>query len=630
MAIAANPETRTMTPEQLTLLYIGDLLHRAIIKSGESVKASDLVQNVYLQGVDLQVIRVTMLHDRKRFTVDNSPAFSRAPARDRRWTVWSRFLDSQRTVDHNLHVIFNSVGTPLTIKSLATELQYMYGRPLEVYEETVSRLVKQGSRMFYVNNELIAPAEWLLSTDLTYIHQPYQVVEDQDADILFYNFLSDEETLHHSALAESCGLSTDPATITDFLEKLNMPIRSKAIQFLAYQRDRDGFDAAKFYAALALESDAIYLTNGTWISRKYAATLSQYLPAIAKMDVSDNAEVEVEVVAEPLEITGDLLGEFVDAIQENDGFTTATELLASILEITPSMTTFEQDLNSVIDSLKAEDSILWVGSDRFTNIDNVPPYVNTVPALLLFEDERYLDADGEEIDVLLEIEGLEGGLDRDILLPVVQDVMDEEPTLSEDTSPPSSARLVIKYHHKQIGTMPLAHFPNSFFPREPKILVVDFELPGNQVAHVWVNNETRLLYGLLDWFQQIKVDSGATFTLERKEDDRFVVTYNEETEPNMFFSRTRLNDLLALQERAELEKLPTYEIIREIMEHYKKGMEFVTMHTEVNIVRRTSRLAVASILSAYHCFYQRNGAWVFDPKKVAQGFDKSKRKYLLK
>ena len=98
----------------------------------------------------------------------------------------------------------------------------------------------------------------------------------------------------------------------------------------------------------------------------------------------------------------------------------------------------------------------------------------------------------------------------------------------------------------------------------------------------------------------------------------------------MFISRNRVNELLALQERAETEELPTFDIMREIMEHYRKGIEFLTLLTEVNIVRRVTRRMVASILSEYHCFFQRGGAWVYDAKKLTQGFDKSKRKYLVK
>ena len=98
----------------------------------------------------------------------------------------------------------------------------------------------------------------------------------------------------------------------------------------------------------------------------------------------------------------------------------------------------------------------------------------------------------------------------------------------------------------------------------------------------------------------------------------------------MFISRNRVNELLALQERADAEDLPTFDIVREIMEHYRKGIEFLTLHTEVNLVRRVHRRLVASLLSEYHCYFQRGGAWVFDAKKLSQGFDKSKRKYLVK
>jgi hypothetical protein len=135
---------------------------------------------------------------------------------------------------------------------------------------------------------------------------------------------------------------------------------------------------------------------------------------------------------------------------------------------------------------------------------------------------------------------------------------------------------------------------------------------------------------LLDWFSSIPIDSGATFTLERTAPDSYLINYNDESEPSMFISRNRVNDLFLLQERAETENLATTDIVREIMEHYRKGIEFLTLHTEVNIVRRATRRMVASILSEYHYFFQRGGSWVYDVKKQPLGFDKSKRKYLIK
>ena len=69
-----------------------------------------------------------------------------------------------------------------------------------------------------------------------------------------------------------------------------------------------------------------------------------------------------------------------------------------------------------------------------------------------------------------------------------------------------------------------------------------------------------------------------------------------------------------------------------IMPYHRKGVPFVTLFTEVNIVRRTTRRLVASILSSYYAFYQRpkSALWHFDEKKVDQGFKKAKRKYIRK
>ena len=72
------------------------------------------------------------------------------------------------------------------------------------------------------------------------------------------------------------------------------------------------------------------------------------------------------------------------------------------------------------------------------------------------------------------------------------------------------------------------------------------------------------------------------------------------------------------------------DLLRPALYGARHRIEPLTLHTEVNIVRRATRRLVASILSEYHCFLQRGGAWVYDAKKREQGFDKSKRKYLVK
>jgi len=60
-------------------------------------------------------------------------------------------------------------------------------------------------------------------------------------------------------------------------------------------------------------------------------------------------------------------------------------------------------------------------------------------------------------------------------------------------------------------------------------------------------------------------------------------------------------ELLDIKARYESQEMPIHDVIAEILER-KPGMTFAQLVNEVNIVRRCSRLLVASILSSYHCF----------------------------
>jgi hypothetical protein len=84
--------------------------------------------------------------------------------------------------------------------------------------------------------------------------------------------------------------------------------------------------------------------------------------------------------------------------------------------------------------------------------------------------------------------------------------------------------------------------------------------------------------------------------------------------------------------RAEVEAGPvsTYDIIRRILDHYRKGCSFLTLLTEVNLVRRTPRRLIASVLSGYTAFHERANRWAFDAKKEPEGFDRRKTPFIEK
>jgi len=594
------------TPEQLAARYAGDLIYKALLQTGEPMKAGDVARAVGRPDVDSRLARVALT------TNPNITAV------DRKWTLWTRYLDAHSTLDFNARRILNTIGQPIQIPHLANELHNVYGRPTEIYEEMLGSLLSS-PRWFRVGEDYVAPSDWLLITEYT-----------KEDEVLFDNFLDDDDVFPFIAAAEKVGLDASaPETVAALLDEVGQPLKNKAIQFLVWRKDPENFDARALYNAMFTNSGAQPLSDGTWVGPKQLDAFIAYFPTLAEQEVSDTAETDAQEAAQPLVLGEAEIEQLVESVLESDDSVRASRLLEDLFEVTPDYRTYAEDLVAVTDALKADERVLWVGGDRYRPQGTLPGYVFTVPGLLDIPEYNFLDLEGNPVDQLLE-DGFEGGLDREMLNPLVQDVLDEEPVPSADPNPPSNARAVIKYHHKQIGTLPLCQFPSGFFPAEPTILETEFVLPGGQKTRVWVNNETRLLYGLLDWFQSIPIDSGATFTLERQALDRYIITYNDESEPTMFISRNRVNELLALQERAEAESLATFDIMREIMEHYRKGIEYLTLHTEINIVRRVTRRLTASLLSEYHCYFQRGGAWVYDAKKLTQGFDKSKRKYLVK
>ena len=139
------------------------------------------------------------------------------------------------------------------------------------------------------------------------------------------------------------------------------------------------------------------------------------------------------------------------------------------------------------------------------------------------------------------------------------------------------------------------------------------------------------MFNLIDWFFEQPVESGAVFSLTKTpKANVFEFEWLEQTDPVVFITSQRMEELRNIQARSE--GMSTLQILQEVMSHWPKGADFLTILWEVNVIRRSTRRLVASLLSSYACFYQRSGSpvWHYDSKKNEQGFDKTKRKFIIK
>lgn len=598
---------QAVTGEDLALHYLADLVNRVLLETGASVKASEVARLIPRQDVDLKLVRVVLASDPTRFAVS-----------DRKWTLWTRFSDPSYAVERNIESVLENCGQPVHLKALAREIAAIYRRPVEVYEEMLPRLLRNPDRYFESTPGAYGLATWLLVTD-------GPTVED----VMFDNFLNEFDVAPYLEASEAID-PTDLGSIVAFLDAVNEPVATKVLQLLVWRHDTESFDPRKFYRDLISDGRAVLLSGGKWIGPRVIAGLSAHFERLAQREVEESGEAKPAAAAMPLVISAEEHEQIVRAVLDSEVTSRAQRILESVFEVSEGDPTYDVDFPTIVNALRSDDRVVWVGSDRFLPQGALPAYVYSVPEILRFSDATYTDAEGNVVDFLLEDDGFDGGLEREIRHSMALDVLDEDPVVDDGGEAPVTARCVLKFHHKEIGTLPLCQLPPRFFPADAPVLQVDLHLPSGQKLELWVSNETRLVYGLLDWYQTLPVDSGAVFYLERQSPDQYVLTYGEETEPSMFVSRNRVNELMELGQRADTDGLPTFDILREIMEHYRKGIEFITILTELNIARRTRRRLAASLLSGYHCFFQRGRAWVFDQKKLTQGFDKSKRKYLVK
>ncbi len=605
MATATKSIDPTILDDNIANLYVSDLLYHALLAAGEPVKASEAAKHSTNPAVDMRLARVVLATQPTRFT-----------SIERKWTLWSRFADPKRSFERNLEEVLSAAWGPLSVESLAREMGAIYNKSAETMEEILPRTLKSSEKFFVTKGGLYGLNRWLLD-----------ISGDSEADVRFDNYLKEHDVLPFSNVSIS---ASDIDGIVALLDKTDAPVLNKVLQYLVWQNSPETFDPLAFFTNMLNDSRTEILSTGYWIGPKAVTKLSQFFPVIAEKEVDEHGDSTQLEAATPLIITVEEREQLISTVANEAKTSRAIDLLESIFEVSVDDSTYAADLETVLEALKSDERVIWVGADRFLPAGSVPDYVFTTPESLHIPVTHYTDTEGNELDLLLEDDGFDGGLQRESHSPLAQDAGDEEPAYTPDADPPATARCVLKFHHKEIGTFPLSQLPPGFFPIDANILQVELALPSGQRVQLWVNNEARIVYGLIDWYNTLPVDSGAVFYLERQTADKFVLTYGEETEPAMFISRNRVNELLELGRRAEDEEMPTFEVIREIMEHYRKGIEFITLLTEVNISRRTTRRMVASILSAYHCYFQRGGAWVFDAKKQSQGFDKSKRKYLKK
>lgn len=612
MVKSAVKLTTEDTMRMAARVYLEDRVYDALIGREEPAKTGETLREIGMEDLTLRMVR---------HTLSSSPRFEPT---ERKWTLATRFQDKQKPFERIVENVVESYGRPTSLSALAQELAFIFGRRVGYYEELLSRLLSSQDKFFAVDSDRYGLSAWLVVAE-----------SDEPDDVLFDNFMDEADVKPYRKTVGKVEWNADDlvGSAEKALCQAGGPMRMKTLAYFAWESLRDAYDAIGFYAALSDCDQVEILSNQRVMNAAQRQEMLGVLQDISAELEEMPAETEEEAEAGPVTVSESDRDEIVELVMNADGTVTAADILESVLEMSPGERGYEAALDSLKEALQGEDRIIRVGPDRWRPAGSLPDHIFEVPAVLnILPIASFETPEGDVYDQELEDEGLEPGLKQDLMNPLVQDVGDEDPVESHYQPLDHYQRSVLKYHHKLAGTMPLIQFHPGFFGNDPEIIQITL-VDGGVRHDAWVNNQTRVIYGLRDWYTDEMPISGATFEIHKTEKSgeyRFV--YDNRTDALVFVPTSRLLELLELKDETESAETPLFDVITRILEHYRKGIGFIPLFTEVNLVRRATRRLVASILSSYHCFHTRGktGEWQYDPKKRTQGFNKTKKKYIKK
>jgi hypothetical protein len=138
-----------------------------------------------------------------------------------------------------------------------------------------------------------------------------------------------------------------------------------------------------------------------------------------------------------------------------------------------------------------------------------------------------------------------------------------------------------------------------------------------------------IIFGLKEWYDAHLPWTGGVFTMEKTDQpDEYRLVYSGETEPALDIPMERLQTLLQLHAAAASEALTLTAMLTRLLKGQSTGIPFAQLFAEVNVVRRSPRELVASVLSGHRGFQQKPeqpGVWFFDERRAEKASRKSGR-----
>jgi hypothetical protein len=554
-----------------------------------------------------------------RMVLDSDPAFTHTA---RQWDLSAREgrgeADRKRPVERTIEELIQTAGQPVAAHTVAPLVAAVYGREPEYYSAMIERMAPTRPQFFVSPMGRVGLSRWLL-----------EVTSDDPTDVELDNFPDPADLAPARAAAARVDGSGSQTAPLDFaraiIEAADAPLSNRAVSFIVWERFRDVEPQALFNDLFVTNPEA--LRPGPYWESEAAREADRAAirelagsPELAQEAVAAAAPVqEVRVVAAPAQSVGEEDVEQVYNYMAKDLRTyRLSELCQEVLESFPGSRNYAAMRDALRDRMRVDGRFIWVGTERYRLDGTMPDEIDALPEGLAFDQRPFVNDEGEAVDKLLPPDRWKHLLEQQVQDSLVQDLGDDDSRPGEGVA--EHLRAAIPMHHYVAGTLYIHHEDRPFFPLEPDLVSLDLLTSDDTRHEIWLNNRLGLIFGLKEWYDTHLPWTGGVFTLEPTgQPDEYRLVYSGETEPTLDIPVDRLQQLLQLRASAETDAITLTAILTQVLKGQSDGIPFVRLFGEVNVVRRSPRALVASVLSGHRGFQQKPeqpGVWFFDEKRA--------------
>lgn len=524
-------------------------------------------------------------------------------------------------------------GVPLRPEEIASILAPWRHQPVDVLEKAISSFLmsRSGTSFFTTDDGRYGLSEWLPK------------VEGLSLDEAISQAFWQREQFAEWLLS-LVDLKPDPSeTAKAILDAAQMPLSHSELLFILWAKSSVQLELLSTITQLLSAEGLQVLSLGYWVTEegkeKAKEILLQQSEELRQQIQQRVKFIEAKKLQQLLssteELTTDLGPEVEDEVAswlETQPYPASLLKIAEqVLEVLPTDPDYEQSLRSLFAMLSREDRFVNLGGQFWWLKSKVPSHIYEVPPVLIPPPPALPEDLSGQVDLVLPFEAIDNDLMRFIEDPNYEEVGETEAVLPQEPKPSKRINIAVTFPHLQAGTLKIRRIDIPFFQSSPPVQFLRVTDDEQNELGLWVNLSIGLCFGLSEWYQERKVGVGGIVRLERAKGGAVKLIWTGRYDKWLHIPNPRFKELLQFAAHETVRKAPLITLVQSILTQHPQGVHFLRLWSELNVLRRTTKAMLASILCAYPMFARvpnMDGFWTLDFTKLTEGIRPEKLAYL--